>query len=255
MQTKNLELLNEEFKKIRALGYVKSARKGYTGVGKTLEDLLGKKEDNLDMPDYNGIEITTNLGYTNSYTTLFNLKPSGIEMKELCMRYGYPDKETNKNILNVSITSASTLISNRYYFNLKIDYKSKKILLIIKNRIGQVLEDKIYWSFEQLKQKINKKLQLVAIVYDWPTARNNKKYYKYYQIKYYKLKNFNKFIELIEQGTIRISFKIGFFKSGPKKDLYHDRGTSFELEAKNFYKLFKRIYIWSTCLDQGELQA
>lgn len=172
------------------------------------------------MPDYNGIEIKTKLGYTNSYTILFNLKPSGIEMKELCMRYGYPDKETNKNILNVSITSASTLISNRYYFNLKIDYKSKKILLIIKNRIGQVLEDNIYWSFEQLEQKINKKLQLVAIVYDWPTARNNKKYYKYYQIKYYKLKNFNKFIELIEQGTIRISFKIGFFKSGTKKDLY-----------------------------------
>ncbi|CDF12292.1 unknown [Mycoplasma sp. CAG:776] len=107
------------------------------------------------MPDYNGIEIKTKLGYTNSYTILFNLKPSGIEMKELCMRYGYPDKETNKNIL-----------------------------------------------------------------YDWPTARNNKKYYKYYQIKYYKLKNFNKFIELIEQGTIRISFKIGFFKSRTKKDLY-----------------------------------
>lgn len=77
------------------------------------------------MPDYNGIEVKTKLGYTNSYTTLFNLRPSGIEMKELCMRYGYPDK-TNKNILNVSITSTSTLISNRYYFNLKINYKSKK---------------------------------------------------------------------------------------------------------------------------------
>lgn len=44
------------------------------------------------MPDYNGIEVKTKLGYTNSYTILFNLKPSGIEMKELCMRYGYPDK-------------------------------------------------------------------------------------------------------------------------------------------------------------------
>ena len=42
MQKTNLEKLNQEFKRIREMGYVKSTRNGYTGVGKTLEALLGK---------------------------------------------------------------------------------------------------------------------------------------------------------------------------------------------------------------------
>ena len=71
MLTENLEQLKQEFIRIKKLGYVKSTRNGPTGIGKTFEDLLGKKEDALGLPDYKGIEIKTKRSYSNSLYNTF----------------------------------------------------------------------------------------------------------------------------------------------------------------------------------------
>lgn len=245
MLTKELEHLKQEFMRIKNMGYVKSTRAGVTGVGKTFEDLLEKEEDTLGLPDYNGIELKTKLGYSKSYTTLFNSTPAGVlETQRLCKEYGYPDKVLkNKKILNISITTSPTLVANRYYFSLKVNYLKKRINLVIKDCHNNLLEDFVYWDFDVLKEKLYKKLQYVALINAWPTTRNNITYYKYYKINFYKLKGFEKFMELIDKGVIRISLKIGVHREGSKKGQYHDRGTSFELKSLDFWKLFEHIYI------------
>lgn len=245
MLTKELEHLKQEFMRIKNMGYVKSTRAGVTGVGKTFEDLLEKEEDILGLPDYNGIELKTKLGYSKSYTTLFNSTPAGVlEIQRLCKEYGYPDKVLkNKKILNISITTTPTLVANRYYFSLKVNYLKKRINLVIKDCHNNLLEDFVYWDFDVLKEKLYKKLQYVALINAWPTTRNNITYYKYYKINFYKLKGFEKFMELIDKGVIRISLKIGVHREGSKKGQYHDRGTSFELKSLDFWKLFEHIYI------------
>ena len=78
MITKELYNLKQEFEKIKKMGYVKSTRSGFTGIGKTFEDLIGKNEDTLETPDYHGIEIKTKKSYSKSYTTLFNATPKDI---------------------------------------------------------------------------------------------------------------------------------------------------------------------------------
>lgn len=245
MNLKNIETLMNEFKKIRAMGYVKSSRNGVTGVGKTFEDLLNKKEDRLNLPDYLGIEIKTKLAYSKSYTTLFNKTLDGILVSQnLCQKYGYPDKEfKNKKILNISINAQQSLVANHYYFSLMVDYEKEKIILIIKDKKGNLLENNACWSFNLLKEAVYTKLKYVALVYAWPTTRKNETYYKYYQIKFYELKGFNEFLKLVEKGIIRVSIKVGIYKRGPKLGLYHDRGTSFELKDNDFYQLFNRLYI------------
>ena len=40
MKTDELELLKNEFIRIKNMGYVKAGRTGTTGIGKTFEDLL-----------------------------------------------------------------------------------------------------------------------------------------------------------------------------------------------------------------------
>lgn len=221
------------------MGYVKSTREGVTGVGKTFEDLIGKAEDTEGIPDYHGIEIKTKLGYSKSYTTLFNSTPEDeLETQRLSKKYGYPDKILkDKKVLNISITKTPTLVANKYYFNLKVDYEKRQLILVIKDRYGHLLEDRVYW------RKLNTKLQYVALINAWPTTRNNMTYYKYYKINFYKLKSFDKFIELIDKDVIRISLKIGVYRDGVKKGLPHDRGTSFELRTFDFYQLFEHIYI------------
>ena len=62
-------------------------------------------------------------------------------------------------------------------------------------------------------------------------------------MKIYKLKDFETFIDLIENGIIRISLKIGVFRTGKKIGQIHDHGTSFCIEEDNLDKLYDLIEI------------
>ena len=42
----------QEFSKICDMGWITTHRAGPTGIGKTLEDLLGIQENNIDGPDF-----------------------------------------------------------------------------------------------------------------------------------------------------------------------------------------------------------
>ena len=82
----NIRLLQKKFQKIKNLGYVETVREGSTGMGATLEDLLGKSEENFEIPDFYGIELKTRRAYSKSSITLFNAVPTGgnyYEVKRL----------------------------------------------------------------------------------------------------------------------------------------------------------------------------
>ena len=57
----------------------------------------------------------------------------------------------------------------------------------------------------------------------------------------YKLKNFDTFIDLLEKGLIKVSFKVGVFKDPKRLGKIHDRGTAFSIENKNINMLFNLI--------------
>ena len=46
-----------EYRKIVAMGWIRTHRAGPTGIGKTLEDLLGIPENNYDEPDFGEYEL------------------------------------------------------------------------------------------------------------------------------------------------------------------------------------------------------
>ena len=56
-----------EYKKICEMGWIKTHRAGSTGIGKTLEDILGIPENNIDAPDFGEYE-------THDYGTGFRIK-------------------------------------------------------------------------------------------------------------------------------------------------------------------------------------
>lgn len=248
MITEELINLKNEFKRIKDMGYVKATRSGPTGIGKTFEDLLGKKEDTLELPDYNGIEIKTKRGYSRSYTTLFGATPKGkqeFEIQRLRKAYGYPDLVyKNQKLLNVSVqANCSTLVGGRFLFKLEVDYEKEKVFLLVMDKNRYLLEKKSYWEFSVLKEKLERKIKYLALVKAWPNTINGEEYYKYYDIDFYHLKNFEEFLKLIEDGTIRITFKIGIFKKGVRAGELHDRGTGFEIQEIDMPKLFDLIEI------------
>lgn len=70
-----LEDFVKEYTKIKELGWVKTHRSGPTGIGKTLEDLLGIPENNLDQPDFGDYELKSCRINSPSMLTMFTRAP------------------------------------------------------------------------------------------------------------------------------------------------------------------------------------
>ena len=64
-----------EYKKIVDMGWIRTHRAGPTGIGKTLEDLLGIVENNIDGPDFGEYELKSCRINSNSMLTMFTLSP------------------------------------------------------------------------------------------------------------------------------------------------------------------------------------
>ena len=71
-----------ELRKIKEMGWIKNTRPGNVGgIGNTLEDLLGIKENNLPFPNAAEWELKTQRANTSSLTTLFHMEPSPRALK------------------------------------------------------------------------------------------------------------------------------------------------------------------------------
>lgn len=90
----NLEEFKIKFKEITELGYIKTLRKGNTGVGHTLEQLLGLDENNIAGPDLEKIELKAQRKNVSNRVTMFTFNRGAWQKKQnyIVEKYGYVDK-------------------------------------------------------------------------------------------------------------------------------------------------------------------
>lgn len=83
---------------IKAMGYVASHRKGDTGIGKTLEDLLGITENLIAGPDFATYEVKTGRKESISMLTLFTKSPMPKSAnKKLLETFGYLQRKVSRD--------------------------------------------------------------------------------------------------------------------------------------------------------------
>jgi hypothetical protein len=75
MQKWTLSKIKKDLKILKELGWIKSNRKHNTGIGKTLEDYLKIKENNIALPDFGLMELKSQRIDTRSMMTLFQHEP------------------------------------------------------------------------------------------------------------------------------------------------------------------------------------
>ena len=240
----NIQILKDKFYAISKKGWIKSCRRGYTGIGYTFEKLLGKDEDSLCVPDFNGIEIKTHRVNSKSYVTLFNYNPIGessYELKRLFKEYSYVHTKNRKiRSLNACIYSNYIIdVGINYKFSLKVDERKQKIYLLVFDRLGIFVEKKSYWTFDTLKEKLYKKLRYLAYIEAESKYVNGIEYFKYTNIYFYVLKKFETFIELIKTSKIRVSFLISGVLGDD--DNLNSHGTSFSIKKDNLNLLFNLV--------------
>lgn len=237
--------LKMEFEKIKSKGWIESKRKGTTGIGYTFEDLLGKEENSLPVPDYGTIEIKTRFRNSKEDITLFNATPDGkylFPMKLMYEKYGYPDKNNpNFNVFYANITSTVKYAGKVHRFKLHIDRKNELIKIIYVDRCGNMIDTDVSWSFNFLKEKIERKIKYLALVKADAMCNIERKLFHYYQIEFFLFRGFATFLSLIENDVIKTVFMIGYYKSGVKKGKMNNHGVGFDIAEKDLEKLFIKV--------------
>ena len=240
----DIRLLQKRFLEIRNMEYVKSVRRGNTGVGATFESLLGKNEESLEIPDFGGIEIKTRRGYSKAFITLFSAVPTGgsyYEVKRLRDNYGYRDpNDYDLKKLNVQVGTLELVkVGIWYYFKIRVDRECKRIYLSIYDQNRILIDEETYWDFDILEEKLYRKLRVLAVVKAWTNHVNGYEYFKYYKMNIYLLKGFQEFIKLLENGKIMVLFRVGNYYDEKKYGNVHSHGVGFAIKEEDLEDLFE----------------
>lgn len=238
------EILLNEFPKIKRKGYIKAVGHGTAAVGRTFEDLLKIKENSFQYPDYFGIEIKCFSREPKDFITLLSMEPESKEgniIRNIAEKYGYPDKEYfNMNILNTSVSGDKIYnISIRYKAGIYFD--SNNLYILVKDRYGRLVDSTAKWSIERIRDTFEDKCSYLAVVDATKKTYNGVLYVKYTDLKIYKFKGIEYWLNELNRGNARISFKVSINKSGYKKGERHNHGTSFQIRYDAIDKVFERV--------------
>ena len=241
----DLILLKEKFEKVKNMGWVQSMRRGTTGIGYTFETLIGKPEEDFPIPDFGTIEIKTRFRNSKEDITLFNATPDGdylFPMKRMYEAYSYPDRRNpDFRVFYANVSTTPKYAGRINQFMLHVDKEKKKISVIHIDKIGNMSNTDVSWSFDFLQEKLERKLKYLAFIKADARCNMELQYFHYYKITFYALKSFKKFLELIENGTIKTTFIISCYRTGFKKGQMNSHGVSFDIPEEKLDELFTKI--------------
>ena len=232
--------INNIIEKSLSNKWIEAAYNGKGNCGLTLEKILNISKNNFELPDYNGIEIKTKYSKKEKYISLFHATPDShlFEIKKIINEYGYKDQNNNFKKFYASLSTKKLTYIGNNIFTLKVDNKNKNINLKIFDRNFNLIDNTISWSFDLLKEKLERKLNYLAYFRVEKKYELYKNYFKYNKVTFYKLRSFNEFIKLVENGKIKITFSITTYTKNYRNGAIYDHGTSFSILEDKLEELF-----------------
>lgn len=223
-----------EFTKIKNQGWIRTHRSGSTGVGKTLEDLLGIPENNLTEPDFGEYELKSCRINSQSMLTMFTRAPKPAKSNTyLRKKYGYSSNAYNNDekVLHSTLTAAHFVPIANTGHQLKIVCDETKISIASQSQI-----ENVFWDKESLRTAFERKYKN-KFVYVKAKSRGVGADEEFHFIEAYEVSGFNydAMITLLEQGKIFIDLRIGQYPDGRT----HDHGTGFRIRESDQALLFK----------------
>jgi len=215
-----IELI-QKLKDIKKRGYIKTHRVGTTGVGKTLEDLLGITENNIPGPNAAMIELKSARKNTKSMLTLFTKSPLPPKANSVLLeRFGYESARGNKRKELHTTVTAKEFNTLKGKPGFKIDIQKDRISLTTPENeiIG-------YWDKETLKNSFERKLPKLLYVKAETRGKDPNEEFWFNEAWLLSGFDFDNFIQLLKERVILIDIRIGQYPDGRP----HDHGTGFRV--------------------------
>jgi hypothetical protein len=235
------ELL-DRLKGVASQGWVQSMRSGPTGVGFTLETLLGIPANSKRAPDYKGIEIKAGRssgGRQTSRTTLFSKTPDWDKSSVsnglgLLDAYGY--KVEGRLQLYCSLNNVPNTLG--HYLNISGDALNLEAMNLPKSE-GAKPTQVLLWEMEKLRTSLAEKHRETF----WVKANVRRhdsglEHFHYTGVVHTKGPLLVNMVSMLQLGRIELDFLLHeeFGKNGKRKS--RDHGYLFKMWQSNLSGLF-----------------
>ncbi len=216
-----------KLKSVRDKGFIRSKRKGPTGIGYTLESELGIKENNIAVPDLGFAELKSHRENHTGLVTLFTFNNKAWKIKPLLAidKYGSYD-ENNRKGMYYTITqepNSAGLFLTCNDDTIQVQHSSGEIIL--------------QWTIDSVAKKFSQKIKSLILVSAKTELREGREYFYYYRARLLK-GNMNK------QGLIN-AFISGDFvidlRLHDKITMARNHGTGFRVKENKLINLFSNI--------------
>lgn len=244
----NVEEFITKLGKIRDCGYLKSHRSGDTGIGKTLEDLLGIDENNISGPDFSVYELKSTRRQSTTMVTLFTKTPSPKgAIKELVDNFGYRHRKGSSRTKQTTLVAvkdeSDSIPLEEKELHVTVDANKPNSVGLQLYFVGERLyfkNDKgivAYYDRDTLEKAFEKKYH--SLIYVIADCKKEGKQEMFWFNEAYRLDRFGftTFTQLIKDGLLKVDIRVGHYPDGR----VHDHGTAFRILPIHFPKCFEVI--------------
>lgn len=231
------ELL-QKLKNVSAMGFIKSKRSGSTGIGFTLETLLGIPANSSKNPDYKGIELKSARvavsGHPKTRADLFAKSPDWKmshlkSAKEIVNKYGYYSKVEQRMQLYCTIKN----VPNPQGLFLRIDQSNTMLENLARKTDGSE-EPVVVWSLDVLEERLTTKHPETFWVKAHVRNDGTTEEFHYVSVTHTRSPLVTNFGLLIGSGKIELDYLMHIKPNGQSRD----HGYKFKIWPSNFDLLF-----------------
>lgn len=221
-----IEEFTEKFEKIKNQGFVQTMRKGPTGIGYTLETLLGIKENNAANPDIDGAELKTHRTKGNNMITLFtfNNKVWKIPPLDAVKKYGSLDQNGRKGLyytMSLKPNSAGLFLD------------VQKTEISVRHISGEVIAT---WQLQNLVDRFIQKIPALLFVSAFTEERDGLEYFHFYRAQLMKGTSPELLSNQFKEENILVDLRLH-----DKGTRARNHGTGFRTFEDRLPLLFERI--------------
>lgn len=224
------ELLDKMYA-IAAMGQIKSLVNADTGIGRTLEKLLGVDINSSKLPDYKGIELKAfrkgNKVRKNLFAQVPNWKLSKFKNSdEILTAFGYHREDQFKLYCTVSASKA-----NSQGLSLRVDSELNHLVeKSERKKIGEFAT----WELDVLHKRLQKKHNETFWISAENTIIDGNEFFQYQLVEHTKNPILSQFDILLDQGIITVDHLIKRTPTGGAKE----KGPLFKIKPKCLDLLF-----------------
>ena len=221
-----IEQFQERFSEIKNQGWVQSIRRGPTGIGQTLEQLLGLTENNIALPDLHEIELKAHRVGSTSMITLFTFNRKAWRMKplEAIRKYGTPDINGRMGLyFTMSPTPNSTGL---FLYN-------EEHLISVRHISGEIIAE---WQLGALAEQFCKKIPGLILVSAFSEMRGDIEWFQFSRAQLLTDTSPEIIREQILAGNVLVDLRLH-----DKGTSARNHGTGFRVKENKLSFLFKNV--------------